>query len=225
MKRLSLIGLSLLMLLALVAVAASSASAVEGFLPLKKVAFTVLGKTTTIESEHKGNPVITCAELKGTGKFESASHGSLTLDLLHCEILGFPAFSLGEAVPHEVKEALILIPALFLVCLISSIILQFGIFVELKESVHVDELALGSLQVIQGAVIGEVAPSKAKLFKALFKGKEGKQEIAPKCQDEKGGEKVTSLKVSVNGGVFEPGSLILEGGLLELEEEMELMDK
>ena len=223
MKRFKIIGLSLLALLALGAFAASTASAVEGVLPLTKNGFTLLSKKAKLQTV-VGSEIV-CAELKGSGKFETDSHGTATLDFLGCEIAGFPTFSLGDAVPKVVSEALILVPVLFLICLTNSATLTFGIFVELKESVHLDALAVGILLVLSGAIIGEVSPNKGKLAKLLFTGEKGKQTKAPECLDENGGKKVTDLKASVNGGAAEAFSLNVEAGLIQFEEEKELMDK
>ena len=223
MKRFRIIGLSLLALLALGAFAASTASAVEGVLPLKLKNFTLLSTIAKLETA-AGVP-IECAELKGKGVFSSDIAGTATLDFLGCNVSGFPAFSLGDAVPTEVKTALILVPVSFLVCLINSAALTFGIFVELKESLHIDALVLGELDVLLGAIIGELSPNKGKLAKLVFTGAKGKQTLATKCVDETGGEKTNTLKASINGGAFEPASQNVAGGLIQFEEEQELMDK
>ena len=223
MKRFRIIGLSLLALLALGAFAASTASAVEGVLPLKLKNFTLLSKKAKLQTV-AGSEIV-CAELKGKGSFTSDIVGTATLDFLGCEILGFPAFSLGDAVPKVVSEALILVPVSFEICLITSATLVFGIFVKLSNSVHIDALGVGVLVDVSGQVIGEVSPNKGKLAKLVFEGAKGKQTKAPECLDEKGGKKVTDLKASVNGAAAEASSQNVEAGLIQFEEEEELMDK
>ena len=223
MKRFRIIGLSLLALLALGAFAASTASAVEGVLPLAKKGFTLLSQTAILETT--SGSAIECTELKGSGKFTSDIEGTATFDFLGCSIANFPAFSLGDTIPTEIKTALILIPITFQICLIHSAELQFGIFVKLNESVHVDALALGDLVVLSGAVIGELPTKSGTLGELKFRGTKGKQEVAGKCIDEKGGEKVTDLKASINGGVVQSISLTLKSGLIQFEELQELMDK
>src|SRR5262245_14508065 len=148
-------ALAVLVLSLLGTVAVSSASAVEGVLPLSpKKTFTFLGQASTFEDTSGG--AIKCSEVKGSGQYENDSHGAITLDFLGCEIAGFPVFSLGEKEPKEVKEALILWPALFLVCLVKPAELRFGIYVELKEPVHLHEKTIAALVIVEGAMIGEL---------------------------------------------------------------------
>jgi hypothetical protein len=193
MKRFRIIGLSLLALLALGAFAATTASAEEGFLPLKTKTFKVLNKSklAVLETASAETPPVECEELKGEGTFETDSHGKATLDFEKCKSLGFPANSLGD------KEGLILTPGLFLICLTNSAALTFGLFFELTEKVHIEIPAVaGVLVTVEGAVIGEIATKEGTLFALNFKGKKGVQEVAKECVDEKGGKKPGTLKTS-----------------------------
>jgi hypothetical protein len=229
MKRLTITGLALLALLALGAFAASTASAEEGLLPLNMRHFNILGKKTIFETTAKTK--IACNELKGEGKFDEKtdSHGSATLDFLECESGGFLIWSLGEKVPAKLFEALILVPVLFLICLINPTTLLFGLYVEvMSPGVHVDNTSIGILMILEGAVIGDIlaaANTPAKLYLIHFNGKEGKQEFT-ECKDEKGGVKKHSF-TSTNSTHTE--KLVLsestEGVLLQFLESQELMDK
>jgi hypothetical protein len=221
MKRFRIIGLSLLALFALGALAASSASATEGFLPLKVKTFTILSKSgATLEPPSAENPPFECKEAKGTGTFETDSHGKTTLDLEGCTVLTFPANSLGD------KGGLVLLPLLFLVCLINSAALTFGIFFELTEPVHVDIPALaGVLLTYEGAFIGELdvkAGVLLKLFELLFHGKKGVQNVK-QCVDDAGNIKKGTFKFS-DPKPPELVSVDLEV-LVEFAESEELMDK
>jgi hypothetical protein len=228
MKRLKIIGLALLALFALGAVTAATASAEEGFLPLKEKHFTDLGKKAALETV-KGEK-ISCAIVTSNGAFTTDSHGTVTFDFDECEILGFPAFSLGDPKPKSIKEALILVDkALFLICLIDSAALLFGIFIELAAPVHIEAEALGILVEVTGSVIGHILPKaevgkKATLWGVDFTQKAGVQTVKA-CKDEKGGEKKASLKSKKDPeAAVESGQAITEA-LLQFLEPVELMDK
>jgi hypothetical protein len=232
MRRLRITGLALLALLALGAFAASTASAEEGVLPLKTLHFNILGKKGTLENNLKEK--ITCNELKGEGKFEEIektghdSHGSATLDFLECLVGGFLIWSLGEKVPAKLIESLILVPVLFLICLINSTTLLFGLYVEVMEpGVHLDNTSIGLLTIVLGSVIGDIlaaANTPAKLYLIHFNGKEGKQEFT-ECKDEKGGVKKHSLtSTNATHTQKEPASEQTESVLIQFLENQELMD-
>jgi hypothetical protein len=222
MKRLRILGLSLLALFALGALAASSSSALEGLLPLNQ-SFTVLAKTMQFETANKEK--VTCGETKGNGKAENNSntHGTVTLDFLKCEILGFPSFSLGEKEPKEIKEALILIEVLYLICLLANLV--FHIFLTIDKPVHIVSPTFGILVNLTGSFIGTLLTVKGKLFVVDFKGKEGKQENATECKDEAGNVKKAELLSEKDPEKALKLSLNAEDGLLQFEKEVELMDK
>jgi hypothetical protein len=221
MKRLRILGLSLLALFALGALAASSSSALEGLLPLNQ-SFTVLSKTVLFESANKEK--VACGETKGSGKAENNSntHGTVTLDFLKCEVLGFPIFSLGEKEPKEVKEALILVEFLYLICLLANLV--FHIFFTIDKPVHTEVPALGILSNLTGSFIGTFLTTKGKLLVVDFTGKEGKQEVT-ECKDEAGNVKKAELLSEKDPEKALKFSLNVEGGLLQFEKEVELMDK
>jgi hypothetical protein len=232
MRRLRITGLALLALLALGAFAASTASAEEGVLPLKTLHFNILGKKATLENTAKTQ--IKCNELKGEGKFEEIEktghdkHGSATLDFLECESGGFLIWSLGEKVPATLFESLILVPVLFLICLINPTTLLFGLYVEvMKPGVHLDNTSIGLLTIVEGAVIGDIlaaANTPAKLYLIHFNVKEGKQEFT-ECQDENKNVKKHSL-TSTNATHTEllVSTEKTEGVLIQFLENQELMD-
>jgi hypothetical protein len=224
MKRLRIIGLALLALFALGAVSASTASAVEGFLPLVKKGIQVLASKVLIQTA--GGASIHCLKLTGTGAFSNDHHGTATLDLNECEVFGtgFAAYSLGDKKTTVVKEALILMPVLFLVCLIDSAKLLFGIFIETTETVHIHVEALGDLLELTGAIIGHILTTKGKLFVIDFVGLKGAGNVK-ECKDEAGGVKKWTLTSKLDPNAAELVSVFATNVLIQLEEEAELMDK
>jgi hypothetical protein len=224
MKRLKIIGLALLALFALGAVSASTASAVEGFLPLNKKSIQVLKSKILLQTA--GGAALHCLKLTGTGAFTNDHHGTGTLDLDECELFGtgFAVYSLGDKKTTVVKEALILMPILFLVCLIDSAKLLFGILVEPTETVHLHVEALGDLVEVTGAIIGHILTTKGKLFVVDFGGLKGAGNIA-ECKDEAGGVKKWTWTAKLDPNKAELASIFATSSLLQFEEEVELMDK
>jgi hypothetical protein len=223
MKRLRIIGISLLALFALGAVTASMALAEEGVLPKPTTTVQVLGTNATLGT---AGAAVFCKVLTGTATFTSDSHGTGKLDFNECEVAGLAAFSLGEKETTVVKEALILASVSFLVCLINSAALTFGLFVEVEKEapVHIHVKAIGSLITVKGAVIGEFTAKKGKLIPILFKGEKGKQAVT-ECKDEAGGVKKHTLASKTNAEAEVVASENVEKGLLQFTEEVELMDK
>ena len=224
MKRLRIIGLLLLALFALGAFAASTASAEEGVLPLNMKHFNILGGKAILENTEKTK--ITCLQLKGEGKFEKDSHGTGTLDFLECETSGFIVWSLGEKVPSTIKEALILVPILFLICLINSTTLLFGIFIELKAPIHIDNTTVGILTIVEGTVIGDIlatAGVASELFLIHFTGKEGVQEFT-QCKDQAEQVKKAALTSTNLEGKKLASSELTEKTLIQFLEKQLLMD-
>lgn len=222
MKRLKSIGGALLALFALGAIVASSASAVDGFLPLSIKTFIFLGKNWISETHNKEQ--IKCETLGGSGAFENDHHGTALFDFLGCEVVGFPTFSLGEKTPKVVKEALILVPVLFLICLIDSAKKTFGIFFELKGTIHLQVNAIGDLIEVKGSVIAELLTTKGKLFVSDLNGKEGLGNIK-ECKDAEGTVKKALLLSEDHsiGKVFLELSDKVAAGLIQFTEEQELM--
>jgi hypothetical protein len=225
MKRLRIIGTSLLALFALGAIAASAASAAEGLLPLTKKGFTVLGSQVSIEDS--GSKQIKCEKLTGKATMSSDVVGEGTLEFKECSSAGLAAFSLDMKETTVVKEAEVLGKVKLEICLVNSEKLTFGIAMTLQESVHVTIKALGTLIVISGTVIIQIDSLKGKLLVVLIVGKKGVQEVAPECKDEKGGVKKHTLTAASDAAHKEslPASLSVEKALTQHEEEVELMDK
>jgi hypothetical protein len=222
MKRLMAIGFSLLALLALGAIAATIASAVEGILPLNKKGITMLG--TKVIFEDTSGKQLKCATVTGTGTMTSDIVGTVTLDFHECESAGLAEFSLGEKETTIVKEALVLASVELTICLINPSTLTFGVFVKLREPIHTHIKAAGILLVYEGAFIGEITTKKGRLLVTVFKGEKGKPAVTA-CKDEAGGVKAHSLTVKTNEAATLSASSMATGSLLQLEEEVELMDK
>jgi hypothetical protein len=223
MKRLRIIGFSLLALFALGALLASSASAVEGVLPLNVKTFTLLGTNALLETH--GGEQIKCEKAGGSGAFANDHHGTALLDFHECSVAGLAAFSLGEKEPKSVAEALILAPVEFLICLINSAELKFGIWVKLTETIHVHVKALGDLIEIKGEVIGEILTAEGKLFVVDFNGKEGLGNVK-ECKDVAGNVLKTNLlsEEHLKSKKFVESSEKVTAGLVQFAEVEKLMD-
>jgi hypothetical protein len=182
MKQVRIIGLMLLSLLALGAFAASAALAEEGVLP-QPATFTGEGGVAKLETLSKTK--IECKKVDILeGKFLVApepnpdQHGLAVLHFSGCKAEGFfPANTLGDG------PEIILVPILFLICLVEPVKLVFGILILPEETVHIEVPSLGQLVLVKGAVIAELegAGLKGKEFKYKLSGKEGHQEAALKC--------------------------------------------
>jgi hypothetical protein len=199
-----------------------NASAEEGFLPLAVHGVQFLGKNVVLENT--AGERINCAKLTGTGLFQFDSTGNGTLDLAECEFFGFAAFSLGEKETTIIKEALILAKIEFIVCLIDSAKLLFGIFVRLTEPVHVHVKALASLITFEGAVIGHILTTKGTLVVIDFKAEKGKQAII-ECKEEGGLVLFHTLTSKTNAEKKLAQSMSLSQALLQFGETVEVMDK
>jgi hypothetical protein len=192
MKRLRTIGLILLALLALGSFAASTASAEEGLLPTQEAKEASgkggAGTLATAGSDFSCTKVA-ILEVKFLAK--SDLHGTFDLHLSGCKVAGtFPINSLGD-----VKEV-ILEYFLFLICLITSASLDFGLLLlvlgaQLKEEAglaHLEIPSVGALVNVKGAIIAKNLSglkgdkNEGKLFKYELKGSKGKQEVATSCE-------------------------------------------
>jgi hypothetical protein len=215
MKRLRIIGLALLALFALGAVAATAASAEEGFLPLTKKGLQLLTGEATLETHAK--TATKCKTLSGTGTFKNDSEGSGTLTFEGCTALGFASLSLTSTVEKQIKANVT-----YVVCLINSAELKFGIAITPSETVHIEIPAAGILLEIKGTLIGEILTKKGKLFVVDFNGKEGLGNVV-ECK-----HGTTTIKTSFETRkcpeAFEEASEATVKGLLQFEEEVELMD-
>jgi hypothetical protein len=220
MKRIRILGVALLALFALSAVMAVAASAEEGFLPFpKKTGFTVAGGVSTLNTA--ANLPIVCGKLDASkGTLENDKHGTVTLQWLECTVAGLGANSVGDA------SKTILAKVLFLVCLINTTTLEFGIAAETDETVKLEVPALPATITVKGRVIGTVlakAGAKATLFKVDFTGAKGVQNVT-KCTDSSGTKEHTLQAESSLGKKLETASQNVESGTVTFEEEVELMD-
>jgi hypothetical protein len=215
MKRIRIVGLMLLALFALGAVAATAASAEEGFLPLTKKGLQILSGEAKLETHAKLS--INCKTTSGTGTFKNDSEGSGTLTFEGCTALGFADLSLTSTTAGQIKANVT-----YVVCLINSAELKFGIAMTPSETVHIEIPAAGALLEIKGTLIGEILTKKGKLFVVDFNGKEGLGNVA-ECK-----HGTTTIKNSFESKkcpeAFEQASERIVQGLLQFEEEVELMD-
>jgi len=152
MKRLRILGLSLLALFAFGAVMAGVAlGAEEGALPPQN--FTIKGGEQKLENLNGES--ITCKTVKGEGvplpekEPDRDTHSTGTLDFEGCTALGAPANSLGDA------SGTILAKVLYLLCLVESKKLVWGVLVAPKElPFHIEVPLVKALILVKGAIIG-----------------------------------------------------------------------
>jgi len=227
MKRLRIITLALLALFALGAVVAATASAEEGLLPLKLRGLQILGTKPKLLTTNK--EPINCESVTGAGTFTGTEKndikGTGNLDFNECETLGFAAFSLGDKETSVIKEAKILVPVSFEICLINSAKLEFGIFVTLTSPVHIEAKAAGALIEVTGSVIGTITTvGPSRLFGVTFAQTNGVQAVT-ECKNEAGVVKKASLKSKLCPNETLSAGQSVEKGLLQFEEEVTLMDK
>jgi len=187
MKRLRILGLSLLALFALGAIAANVALAEEGVLPPSN--FTIKGGAQKLANLN--NEKIECASVTGTGVPlpESDTHSTGTLDFTGCKAFGFEAISLGD------KGGVILAEVLYLVCLFGEgTKLDWGVLVAPKElPFHIEVPALKELILVKGAIIGELL---TKLAGVLLEGQPKGKEFGVAFLAE---DTLTRLKCSLKG--------------------------
>jgi hypothetical protein len=171
MKRLRILGLSLLALLALGAVMAGVAFAEEGVLEPQN--FTIKGGEQKLENLNKESFTYTSVTGNGVplpvGEKDRDTHSTGTLTFKGCKSFGFACNTLGDL------SETILIEVLYLLCLFGAgTKLDWGVLVEPKnQPVHIEVPALKALLLIKGAVIGELL---TKLAGTLLLGEpEGKE--------------------------------------------------
>jgi hypothetical protein len=203
---------------AITSVAAATASAEEGFLP-----------TTTFTG--KGGPgkllalsklEVACKEtsiLEGT--METDSHGKIgSMHITGCKALGLPMNSLGDA-----TEILLVPNASWLLCLINSTTLEFGIFIELARGVHIEVPTLSELLELSGSIIGKITPNtKGTARTVTFEQKEG-DPANKECKNEKGEVKKAELKTLESAETVKSTSGLSATDTLTTAAETELMDK
>jgi hypothetical protein len=206
MKRLRILGLSLLALFALGVIAANVALGEEGVLPPSN--FTIAGGPQTLENLN--NEKIVCEKVKGTGvplpekEPDRDSHSTGTLDFEGCKVpaLGVPANSLGD------KAGTILAAVLYLLCLFGAgTKLDWGVLVAAKElPFHIEVPLAFSLILVKGAIIGELLTElKGKLLEGEPEVKEIGVDFLPedftprmKCSLKELGEWTASYEAAVD---------------------------
>jgi hypothetical protein len=186
MKRLKILGLSLLALFALSAIAANVALGEEGVLTPQT--FTINGKVQKLENLNKEKIECTSVEGTGTPLTGSDTHSTGHLHFLGCKALGFAASTLGDG------SGEILVNVLYLICLINSASLQWGVLVEPTEGpVHIEVPSLKALILVKGAIIGEfLTAEKGKFLEGQPEGKAFTVDFLPE-------DTTTRLKCSLTG--------------------------
>jgi hypothetical protein len=213
------LGLSILALIPLSTMTTVVASAEEGLLPNRLTAFWVQGGKSTINTA--ANLPIVCTILEPSkGVLITDKHSTVLLEWLKCSIAGIALNSAG------VGSGEVLAQVLFLVCLIKSNELKFGMAVETDTTLNLESPALGIKITVKGRVIGEVlakAGTKVEAVALDFTGKEGKQSVTT-CTDSNGTKEHTLQVESSLTKKAETASLSIEKGTIFFEEDLELMD-
>jgi hypothetical protein len=182
MRHLKIVGAALLALFALGAFAASMASAAteEGLLP--NATSTGSGATTTLETLAKEKiscGTVSIKEAKFLTEKEKDQHGTAKLEFTKCLAEGLaPANTLGDA------SGVILSNVLFLVCLVKSATLVFGLLIQPTATEHIEVPAVKELVLVKGAVIAELESTglTGKEFSYNLEGKAGDQTKALECE-------------------------------------------
>ena len=190
MKRIRLIGLTLIAVLALGALAASSASA-EGpeispagtkEAPIK---FEGINNGNTVLESTLGTKV-TCKVAKAKGEFSSANLGLVLIDFEGCESGGAKCNS-----PKDNAGVILVLLNMHLVDVLPTGTLDLGVWLEPKEELPgtgdlhftcgaiLTSVILGSVIGVADNLAGELLTNgaKGKEFKVLWKGAKGEQEI------------------------------------------------
>jgi len=173
MRQLKLIAAAVMALAAITSIAASTASGAqaEGFLP--KLAGFFIGEGKGGKLESLAGTTLTCTATKiDEGSMETDSHGTVNIHYTGCKALGaFAANSKGDAAET------ILAPSSWLLCLINSATLEYGIWLEPVGTVIIEVKAAGAKLAVTGGVIGKIVENKKSLQKTLeFKGTKGDPE-------------------------------------------------
>jgi hypothetical protein len=217
MRHLKLIALAVLALTAITATTATSAlgAQAEGFLPTTK--FIGEGKGGKLETLGKKQTTCTGTKIL-SGTMETDSHGTIDIHLTGCTAFGiFQANSLGDS------AGTILSINLWLLCLMNSLGLGYGIWIEPATPTHIE--AGGILITSQGGIIGEIAPN-AKSLKKTMTFSESNGDSIRSCTGTKGETKNSNATLTEDKG--KPESAGLSGqATIEAEDkttETEIMD-
>ncbi len=227
MKRIRIMGCTLLALFALSAVMAATASAEAGFLPRTNPKFTIEGGLSTLNTA--GGLLLSCSSLDPSkGTLANAKHATVALNWLKCTSAGFSFNSEND----KGQSGTILIEVLLLVCLKpenseGKVLGEFGIAAEIdKGPITIEEPSVSEKLKLKGTIIGVVtakAGEKLSEFKVAFTGEKGKQVVA-KCKDGTETKPESLLMESSLTKVNEVASENIAGGEIVFEKEQELMD-
>jgi hypothetical protein len=210
-------------LIAMIAIAATAsvttapASAEEGFLPT--TTFTGKGGAAKLQALSKLEIACT-SKLILEGTMETDSHGRIfSIHFNLCKTLGLPANSLGDE-----KEVILVTLLTWLLCLINSATLEFGLYLEVP-AVHIEVPSLAALVEVSGTLIGKITPNtKGKERTVTFAQKEGDPTVK-ECKNEKGEVKKAELKTLEGGETVKSSSGLDATDTLTTAAETELMDK
>jgi hypothetical protein len=171
---------------------AVSAYALEGLLPTKVPLVGTSGKGTL--EDKKGNK-ITCTKDEVLGlEFTTNTEGKYeSIHFTGCKAFGiFGANTTGDA-----AEVILVKGKKTTICLINSATLEFGVFLEVENTVI---NAGGNTVEVKGSVIGAIAPAEngSSLSKVLkFKQSKGAPAVK-ECKDEAGAVKKAKLEATLN---------------------------
>jgi len=219
MRRVKSLGLSLLVLCSVGGVSADLALAEEGI--LEPVPF--IGKGGVVTHTTLSNESIQCQSSEGQGTFstekEKDQHGTGTVTLKGCQTLGFGINTLGD--PAGTIKA----RGLFLICLVNSAKLEWGVLVEATEVVHGEVPQLKLLTLLKGANIGSLSiitgEPEGKEFSATHE--EADKTIRSKCSIN--GKEFTASYESSLDTRADIDTFLTGSGTVTFEKIIKFMDK
>jgi hypothetical protein len=218
MRRLKSLGLVLQALGTFGAISADLALAEEGI--LEPAPF--IGKGGVVTHTNLNKETIQCQSSEGQGTFstekEKDQHGTGTVTLKGCKTLGFGINTLGD--PAETIKA----RGLFLICLVNSAKLEWGVLVEATEVVHGEVPALKALTLLKGSNIGSLSITgepQGKEFSATHE--EADVTARPKCAIN--GKEFTASYESSLDTKADIDTFLTGSGTVIFEKEIKFMDK
>jgi hypothetical protein len=215
MRKLTIIGATLITIIALSAIASTMANAAFPEFNPKAIKnlppFTSFSGKGTLQVE--GGDTIVCESDTNDGVITGAKTVSLDIDFRTCTIFGIAgAHSLGD------PEDTILVAATGELCYLNEA-KEVGLIITPTGELHIEDPSAGALAEIEGSVIGQITPvnTSSLRFELLLKQESGKQAFK-EC-----GGKAAEFKLSENEGAFKKAGLGTTDAIGFLKEEVEVL--
>jgi hypothetical protein len=212
------LGLIAAAAVALVAITATAAAASQagGFLPTTNF----IGSSSGGRFVFAGGAEIKCNAMSIlSGTMETDSHGTIDIHYEGCVTVPFTLTTLGD------KSGVLLVPSLWLLCLIEPKTLAWGLWIEPDTPVHIEGFA--GLKSLKGGVIARIIGNAKSLKKTLEFNQSGGFSTPNTCTGMDGKVKTANLSIQEDASK-ESNSLAFEGkATIESETkktEVEIMD-